>query len=508
MKEDDQKTNQASNGQYLHNEPDEHLSAPNSEAIVTETGLNGSLDGHQASPVAGPDVQPNTDALAALPAAEANPPSMESGVLEKIAEQLLAHVDATESFSGHSIVKVVNTAVGKLYDVRECLIFLTPQLKNLIESKKQSLTADVESELDAVKDDVDMSHKLVLVVNNIKYIRRLAENNYTEVLRASFFVNIFSIYDVFSGDLIKALFSKKPELFSALNPVIEFKDILKDNDIEKIKEKVVDDFIDEFRRGSYVEQFEKLQTMFDIKLTGFDQWPAFVEAAQRRNLMTHCGGVVSDQYLECCKRAGVQLPPDLARGDVLKLSSKYVEGVLDIVLSVCIMLGQTLWRKILPVKDELSIAARHLVSMLYRALDDERWDVVCSLGEFSMSPPNRKQTDDTFNRLLAINWAIALKALNKELEMKAVLDKFDWTASMYDFKLAEAVLNDKFEDAGQIMRKIGRESEFVKRISYGTWPLFRDFRQSKDFLAAYEEIYQIPFKTAVFDDALTDVEAK
>lgn len=51
-----------------------------------------------------------------------------------------------------------------------------------------------------------------------------------------------------------------------------------------------------------MEQFEVLQKRLELKLTEFPHWRRFVEAAQRRNLLTHCDGIVSEQYLSVCRK--------------------------------------------------------------------------------------------------------------------------------------------------------------------------------------------------------------
>jgi hypothetical protein len=43
------------------------------------------------------------------------------------------------------------------------------------------------------------------------------------------------------------------------------------------------------------------------------------------------------------------------------------------------------------------------------------------------------------------------------------------------------------------MKKIGKEGELIKEQAYHTWPLFKAFRTSPQFLKTYEEVYGRPF---------------
>jgi hypothetical protein len=92
-----------------------------------------------------------------------------------------------------------------------------------------------------------------------------------------------------------------------------------------------------------------------------------------------------------------------------------------------------------------------------------------------------------------INYAITLKFSGEEAKARGVLAAVDWSASSKDFRLAEAVLLDKFNDAAAIMKRIGKKGEYLKQGLYHVWPLFRDFRQTNEFMNAYQEVYGYPF---------------
>jgi len=82
-----------------------------------------------------------------------------------------------------------------------------------------------------------------------------------------------------------------------------------------------------------------------------------------------------------------------------------------------------------------------------------------------------------------------LKFGRRPKEAEEVLSKMDWSATLTDFKLAEAVLHKDYDKAARIMKRIGKEGELVHEYAYHDWPLFRKFRESKLFLKAYEGVY-------------------
>jgi hypothetical protein len=102
-------------------------------------------------------------------------------------------------------------------------------------------------------------------------------------------------------------------------------------------------------------------------------------------------------------------------------------------------------------------------------------------------------SSDVRRRMAIINYAIALKFSGEEAKARLVLTTLDWSASNNDFRLAEAVLLDRFDDAAAIMRRIGKKGAFVRQESYHVWPLFRAFRQTHEFMNAYQEVFGYPF---------------
>ena len=80
--------------------------------------------------------------------------------------------------------------------------------------------------------------------------------------------------------------------------------------------------IESLRRKSYIEQFKELETKFSIKLTKFDRWPYFIESAQRRNLFTHCDGIVSKQYLDVCRDVNFKFDKVYKVGERLEIGGE------------------------------------------------------------------------------------------------------------------------------------------------------------------------------------------
>jgi hypothetical protein len=307
----------------------------------------------------------------------------------------------------------------------------------------------------------------------------------------SLFVGLFSAFDAFTGELVNAMYQKKPELFHTITRSVTLGEILQFESVDALKQDLLEKEIEAFRRESYTEQFEAFGRRFDLKLTSFDRWSEFVEASQRRNLYTHADGKVSEQYLSVCEKAGYSFSKRPKVGEKLTLGPKYFFGTCELVMEVGLMLGQTLWRKVF--EEEHEKADLHLNNVVYNALLHERWTYASRVSKFGLHPMIAHQSKDMQLRIRVVNSAIALKFGGDADQCQQLMNKFDWSASLREFRLAAAVLGDDFDGAARIMKEIGKAGEILSEPAYHVWPLFREFRASPQFLSTYEEIYGYGF---------------
>lgn len=338
-------------------------------------------------------------------------------------------------------------------------------------------------------DESDEEHEKLVGVRSIrKAVKQTVRHNRSDVsstLERSLFIYLFSVLDSYIGDLIVALFERKPELYRSINREICLSEALQYSSLNELRHVVLEKEVESIRRKSYIDQFKEMEKIFSITLTKFEQWPAFVENTQRRNLFTHCDGVISEQYIKVCDSVGYKIKSDCKIGEKLKIGSKYFFSACQRITEVAVMLGQTLWRKMIP--EELEAADHQLHSIIFDFLEMEQWSKAIELSKFCTNLP--KVSSDQIDRINAINYAIALRAVGNKDAAKKILNKKDWSATIYDFRMAYAILTDSYSEAAEIMRRIGKKGELIFEIAYHDWPLFREFRETSEFLLAYEDVY-------------------
>ncbi|HEX2652326.1 MAG TPA: hypothetical protein VHN11_01580 [Xanthobacteraceae bacterium] len=313
-----------------------------------------------------------------------------------------------------------------------------------------------------------------------------------EILKESLFISLFSAFDAFVGDLMLALMQIKPSILDGTDRKISLAELMRCDSIDDAKKFVVEHEIDTLRRKSYPEQFSHLSSRFGVELKKFKNWPVFVECSQRRNLITHCGGQISEQYRKVCLSEGVHESALAKVGTKIKLSDEYFASALEVVSEVAIKLTQTLWRKI--DGKNLGKADDHLVGYTYRSLLDEKWARAIMICDFGLElPKSCAVSTEKRARMIVINKAIAHKASGDSRSMARALGRFDWTACSDEFAMAVAILEDKVQEAAKLMLRLGTDSRLFREEDYLEWPLFRDFRTTPEFQRAYAEVFGRPF---------------
>jgi hypothetical protein len=394
----------------------------------------------------------------------------------------------------HPIGKVITCFIHRILDIEECAQDYIFQAVTKYNDKVDRIRSEVIKYRAHVGSGGDRDNSLAAVRELRKLMRETERHNKSspvETIERSLFVNLFASLDKFTGDLVQALYATNQDLYKNINREITLSEALKFDSLEGLKLSMLDKEIETLRRKGYIDQFTDLEKKFAIKLTRFDKFPDFVECSQRRNLFTHCDGIVSRQYLDVCIENNYKFkkPPEI--GDQLRIGGVYLFNTCSTVTEVAVMLGQTLWRKTNP--DGLEEADSHLNSLIFDFLHMEEWDKAISLSKFALGLPSN--SGERVVRMFHVNYAIALKAKGEAKAAKSVMDKLDWSATAYEFKIAYEVLCDNFVEAKKTMLKIGANGDLITEMTYHDWPVFREFRETTEFFESYEEVFGYKYAT-------------
>lgn len=310
-----------------------------------------------------------------------------------------------------------------------------------------------------------------------------------ELLPRNFVVSYVSEYDSFLGQLITQILRFKPEIIDSKDKSISLSELVNLGSIGAARDKIIAKEVESILRASHADQFSSMESMFRIPLTkGLESWPLFIELTERRNLFVHCDGVVSEQYINNCKKHKLTIEDSVAIGSKLEADKKYLKQSYEILYEIGIKLSQVLWRKLNP--EGIEKADSSLSHFAYELLIEENYKLSKNLLDFACCTLKKWESEGT-RLVYVINRAIAYKFSGDNKMCLSILDGEDWSACGDNYNLCVAVLRDDFKKAKSIMVQIGSAGR-VSEIEYAEWPCFKLFRASDEFIAGYTEVFGYP----------------
>ena len=398
------------------------------------------------------------------------------------------------------VAEEIDALIDSLDSLGRTLPGIMGGLGGLWESQREEIQKYEKQHAVSVSTARD-SKTVTMTAETITHYRKLIRdqegvNRVTVLLPEIFLVALVSQYDAFLGGLVRALMRIRPEIAKGSSTSLTFAELAAFDSMDAAREFVIADEIEQLLRKSHAQQFTWLRDKFNISLiSDLPEWPGFIELTERRNLFVHTRGVVSSQYLRVCREHGVEHAEERKLGQKLYVDSGYFGHAHRCVLAIGVMLGHTLWRKILPdCRDE---ADEHLGAVGYDLLVTRRYKAAARLLDFACGM--RQFKSEEYRRRIVVNRAQAYKWMDEHQKCTEIMAGEDWSASGDAFQLAEAVLRDDVENAVRVMRRLGDTHEIVVKQSYREWPLFREIRKEELFRTTFEAIFKEPLERVEVD---------
>ncbi|GGH55353.1 hypothetical protein GCM10008014_24890 [Paenibacillus silvae] len=403
-------------------------------------------------------------------------------------------VDPLEGQDDKDFADVLKSFVLNLYDILKCSNFVWDKVVDLDIDAQEKILKTLKSGAQFLNEEIDVSkgsNELILseqakiVLADLQRAMYSKPPFYSDILINSLYLNIFSQFDEFIGELLTVLFNLRPGLLEESEKNFSVSDIFSYPNIEMFKKSIIEKEIDTIRRESYVKQIEIFEKKFKVKLKEFENWSEFVEVTQRRNIIMHCGGIVTEQYINICKENGYE---DISsKGSKVDINVEYLNSSIFIMLEVGIKLVQVLWRK--QFKHELNAADNALNSIIFQMLHQEEFEFSLIISEFALKLPNISDLEMKF--FFLINHCIALKQLEMKNELEKTLKSVDWTVVNSELQIAKKILSDTDEDLVETMLQVGAEGKYFNQHAYATWPLFQLANNNQHFKTGFFNLYNI-----------------
>jgi hypothetical protein len=390
---------------------------------------------------------------------------------------------------GEKLSKNLSVFLQHIDSIRDTLPMIMLLLRPYNKKTNDSYLKFLKNNVKEIEDD-DGNKRLLLKAEESKLYETLQKNATIssiaeKIIPDSIFVSLISQYDAFLNRLLRAIFEIKPDILNASDRNILFSQLIEMGSIDYAREYVIEKEIETFLRKSHSEQFDYLENRLGMKLREkLPCWQKFVELTERRNLLVHCDGKVSNQYIKNCQEHGCQLG-EIKLGDRLGVPPDYFSKSYKCLYEISVKLTHTIWRKLL--KSDLKLADRDLNIICYDLITSRSFELADNLLTFAVD--QKKHFNEAFKNVIIINRTLSLYLQGKKDEANQILDSKDWSASSDDFKLAYAILKEDFREAYALMTKIGDNGE-VDIFEYKLWPLFNKIREEKEFKDTFKTIFK------------------
>lgn len=364
---------------------------------------------------------------------------------------------------------------------------ISDRLFKFVEAHGDILPEHSTDEIKYLKLSIEHRHKLRKYLKEMQAVRRGAKH-----LPQIAIIGLISTYDAYLSSLLRVIFEGNPQMIYSSERKIDYSELLKYESIEAARDDIVDQEIESVIRKSHHDQFSWMENKFSMPLrSGLEVWSDFIELCERRNLLTHTDGFVSDQYIKNCTTH--KHKTDAKIGDRLEVNGQYFKNSIEIVSEIGIKLGHVLWRKF-GKNQALEVADSHLNGLAMDLIIKEKYQLSQKILKLGID--FKKHHSDRSRRQMVVNLANAFRLAGDSAESTRILDEHDWSATSYDFQICVAAVRENIAEVVSLMHKIGSTGE-IAESDYRDWPTFYRTRDLPEFTQAFKEIFGKDFSPKI-----------
>jgi len=145
--------------------------------------------------------------------------------------------------------EAIGRFLHRVRDLQVCAsIFLNEaqklRLQRLEELKKEAL--EIRGQLKS-HSDYNTGLGIKRIIGLLRRLEREKSSDISAALRLSLFLGLFSAFESFTGDLLRAIYAKKPDLFKTVGRSVPVVEILQYSSFDELKAAVLEQEIEVFR---------------------------------------------------------------------------------------------------------------------------------------------------------------------------------------------------------------------------------------------------------------------
>lgn len=385
-----------------------------------------------------------------------------------------------KSFSDYYHVSDISSMIPRLFSqsmLKDGLSKVTTAENCVYENKRKKIFHIQEK----------MSESLLEAMNeSIKYGKSLS------VLPSAVLLSIVATFDAHLSSLAKYVLKSQPLSSLGKGKQVSVSDILKFDDLDDLKNNIIEEEIYSLMFESHGSQAEKIEKFFNIEIKdNFPEWNQFIEIFERRNLVAHGEGFVNSIYIKSLGKNSIPIDSKfcLKLGEKVSVSRSYLQESLDNLLHFLFLVSWTTWIK--KEKKEFLTAYIRANEICYDLIKLKRYDLSSRLLETFIGWTHKDIPERT-KRMMVINRSSAVKLGGDSEQAKVIVDGYDWSASSDDFVICVHALKGDVDKVCEMMKKF-EDEESIAKTSFREWPVFSPYFSEDKYREAFKSIFKEDF---------------
>lgn len=292
--------------------------------------------------------------------------------------------------------------------------------------------------------------------------------------KSSIFVHIFSRFDAFILDIVRHYYSSS-DLLMKSDKQLTYAEIaeLGSHSFKQIKRRYVDEEIEKLR-DNRMNQLKLIadQSKYDLLKQISNFIPLFIEASERRNIIVHHRGAITNRYRKNLEKYGIQSPPKDQTS--LLITEEYITQVFETLLNIALEVSLAV-NKSKKTNEKLFEAINN--DIIVEAIRDELYPLALTTLDFVY-----KHGFD-FD-IYVLNKALCYKRMGNKQEYQAISKLFIKINDNPILQMAICILNDSPEGALRIMRSVKNKNQLEHielTINDSSNLLFEEFAHTTKF---------------------------
>jgi hypothetical protein len=300
-------------------------------------------------------------------------------------------------------------------------------------------------------------------------------------------IGLVSVYESHIYKSLRHAFLLHPRIILKDDKSIKYSDLMTFSSIESATHFLIDREIDDVLRNNKRKQIDYFNNTLKMDISVIDEkMNFFLEVIARRNLFTHTGGVVSEQYLEALKNNPI-FDKTLSIGSRATVSPEYFRQAVSVFYEIGLQILYGFWVHF--HKNEVDDAASTINETCFDLIFHRQYQLAQSLLEKTLnSHPSKHRPQDSTKRTMLVNLANTYRLLGNTQRATELIDAEDWSSCDNKFLVCCAAVKGDIDTVCKLLPALAK-SEDLTAENFRNWPVFRGLETNQKFIETFETAF-------------------